>query len=51
MECYHNKFNPSKPQCRNEAIWQGANTGNWTDLWTWCNDHAPQPKYGGWKNV
>jgi hypothetical protein len=40
MECYYNKF--SDNQCQNQAKWIGCNTGNFTDSWTWCDEHKPQ---------
>ena len=49
LECCSNKFNldPSRPQCPRPAVWRGAGTGNFTDTWTWCDEHAPDPRWRG----
>ena len=46
VECYHNKFNPSAPQCRATIVRPSPmRLGNLTDEWTWCGEHlrAAQP--------
>lgn len=38
-ECYQNKYG-DKPQCGAVARWRGKGAGNFTDGWTWCDDHV-----------
>ena len=38
-ECYFNKFSPTKPQCPKEGKYRRGHTGNFTDNWTWCEEH------------
>ncbi len=42
-ECYHNKFYGD--QCQNIATWKSNGAGNFTDEWTWCDAHAPDPRF------
>jgi hypothetical protein len=43
FECYHNKFGGI--QCHKKAVWKGLNADDYTDKWTWCDEHSPPPEY------
>ena len=44
VECYHNKWHPSEPQCQDHGSPPLRSLGNFTDSWTWCHKHQPQQK-------
>jgi len=44
-ECYFNKYHTTLPQCpatevKTRPEWGRPKTGNVTDSWTWCAQHA-----------
>ncbi|MFH1954479.1 MAG: hypothetical protein ABIL06_23040 [Pseudomonadota bacterium] len=44
-QCCANKFHPTKSRCQNLAKWKGKGTGNFTDEWKWCDEHAPDEPF------
>jgi hypothetical protein len=44
-ECYSGKWSLLRPQCLNLPVWRGKGTGNLTDEWTWCAEHAPDVEH------
>lgn len=42
-KCYYDRFR-DRP-CQQPAVWQSAHLGNMVDGWTWCAEHAPDPRY------
>lgn len=44
-QCFSSYFHPTLPRCLNEATWKGCATGNITDDWQWCDEHAPSSEY------
>jgi hypothetical protein len=45
--CDGNRYHPSKPRCEKRAAFIGTGTGNFTDSFVWCEDHAMdmRPEY------
>lgn len=41
-KCYRDKFHPTRTRCARPATWRSSGTGNFTDSWTWCDEHAPR---------
>lgn len=39
FECYHNKYGDAS-QCPRVAHWRSKGAGNFTDGWTWCDEHV-----------
>ena len=43
--CFENRYHPTKTRCPKRAKWKGKGTGNYTDEWQWCDDHAPDEPF------
>jgi hypothetical protein len=41
--CYFDRFR--EHPCQKSAVWRSAHLGNMVDGWTWCAEHAPDPRY------
>ncbi len=44
-QCFANRYHPTKTRCPNPSKWRGKGTGNHTDEWQWCDEHAPDEPF------
>ena len=44
FECFHNKYSDKNQQCGALARWRSICAGNFTDGWTWCDEHVTPAK-------